>query len=144
MKGTLKRSWWKVSAYCIPAGWICFQLMVRLGSQFAITCLSDGSVSVDRMRWMILSGVLFFAVLAVGGLLFFRQMSRKELFLSAGVLVVLNVAGGLIAYFARRTAIGAAFAVFYSEVSQWTGFVSQGLFWLRGSSGLDGKPGSFP
>ena len=51
-------------------------------------------------------------------------------------MVILNVAGWLIAYFAQHTAIGAAFAVFYSEVSQWGGFVSQGLFWLGWNSWL--------
>ena len=50
--------------------------------------------------------------------------------------MILNVAGWLIAYFTQHTTIGAAFAVFYSEVSQWTGFVAQGLFWLGWNSWL--------
>lgn len=73
MKETLKKSWWKVPLYSMVAGWISFQLKVRIGSSFAITKLPDGTVSVDNTRWMIMSGTIFLLTLIVGGFLFFLQ-----------------------------------------------------------------------
>ena len=125
MKETLKKSWWKVPLYSMVAGWISFQLKVRIGSSFAITKLPDGTVSVDNTRWMIMSGTIFLLTLIVGGFLFFRRMKKEEVFCSASVMVIFNVVGGLVAYFFQRTSLGSSFAVLYSEINEWSGFVSQ-------------------
>ena len=125
MKETLKKSWWKVPVYCIVASWISFKLKVRIGSSFAVSKLSDGTVSIDDTRWMIMSGVIFLVTLIIGGLLFYRRMKKHEVFCSASVMVIFNIVGGLIAYFFQRTSLGSSFAVFYSEINEWSGFVSQ-------------------
>jgi hypothetical protein len=127
MKACLKKSWWKVPLYCIAASRISFRLKVRIGAAFAISRLPDGTVSIDNTRWMVMSGVVFVVFLLLGGLLF-RKMSRQEVFYSASVMVVFNVIGGLISYFFQRTALGSSFAVFYSELHEWSGFVSQFVY----------------
>lgn len=70
-------------------------------------------------------GIFFAVALVIGGLLFFRRMKKREVFCSASVMVIFNVVGGLIAYFFQRTSLGSSFAVFYSEINEWSGFVSQ-------------------
>ena len=93
----MKNSWWKVPLYCMAAGWICFQLEIRWLGQWAIVTLPDGTITSDTTRWMILSAGLFLAVVLIGGLLFFRKMTRKEILFSASVLAILNVVLGLLA-----------------------------------------------
>lgn len=54
-----KRAWWRVPVFCVLAGQVCFQLELALGSRFAIIRLSDGSVSVNNERWLLISAALF-------------------------------------------------------------------------------------
>ena len=119
----MKHSWWKVPAYCILAGWVCFQLMVRVLGRFALVTLPDGTITSDNTRWMLLSGLVFVAAVVVGGLVFFRRMTRRELLCSASVMVALNAVGGLIAYKTSST-----FSFFWMEIGEWSSFVSQLLF----------------
>ena len=124
----MKRTWWRVPLYCLVAGWICFQLEIRFLGRFALVKLPDGSLSSDSTRWMIMSGILFLVVILVGGLVFFRGMTRKQLFCSASVLVCLNIVIGLIVYVTQGMA-----AFFWAELSEWDSFVSQLLI----STGLN-------
>ena len=128
MKDVLKKSWWKVLAYCVVASLISFRLKVRIGPHFAINRLPDGTVSVDNTRWMIMSVCIFLVLLIVGGLLFFRRMKKKEVFYSASVMVAVNAIGSLISYFTQRTSIGASFGVYFSELTDWSGAVSAVLY----------------
>lgn len=122
----MKTSWWKVPLYCMVAGWICFELEVRLLGRFAIVTLPDGSITSDNTRWIIMCGILFVITIAVGGLFFFRRMSRRELFVSASVMVVLNVVCGLIAY---KT--NSVFSFYWTELTEWSSFVPQLLYRLQ-------------
>ncbi len=126
MKETLKKSWWQVPIYCIVAGWISFKLEVRIGSRFLITKLPDGTVSTHDTLWMIMSASIFLVTLAIGGFLFFRRMSKQEIFCSASVIVIFNVVAGLITHFFQRTI--PSFTIFYSEISTWKGFIDQLLY----------------
>lgn len=124
----MKKSWWKVPLYCMAASWICFQLEVRLLGRWAIVTLPDGSMSSDPTRRMILSAVLFLAVVCIGGFLFFRKMTRKEIFYSASVLVALNVLLGIFTYATQYTFT--AFTVFWAELTEWDSICSRILFQL--------------
>ena len=88
---------WKLPAYCLLSGFICYQLLVHVLGYFAIVTLPDGSITADNDRWMLLSGILFVIVLAVGWALF-RKLPRRELFVSASILAGLNVLFGILAY----------------------------------------------
>lgn len=73
--------------YCIFASWISFYLTVYIGGFFFTvkTVDADGitSISVDPVRSAIFNGVLFAAVLLIGGLWVFRSQSKREIFYSA-------------------------------------------------------------
>ncbi len=118
----MKKSFWKVPLYCMIASWICFQLEIRLG-RFAVITLPDGSVTADNTRWLIMTGILYIAIIAIGSIFFFRNMTRKEIFYSASVLVAINVIVGLISY-----KIQGMLAFYWAELSEWNIFVVQ-LLW---------------
>ena len=121
----MKRNWWKVPLYCLIASWICFQLEVRLLLRFAIVTMPDGSISSDSTRSLIVFAFVFVAVLLIGGLAFFRKISRRELLVSALVMVALNVVATLIAYKAQGM-----FALYWSEFTEWSIFIPQLLYKL--------------
>jgi hypothetical protein len=119
----MKKAWWKVPLYCVVASWICFQLEVRLLGRWAIITLPDGSISSDNTRWMIMSAVLFLAIVCIGGFLFFPKMTRKEIFCSASVLVALNIVLGIFTYITQH--IFTYFSLLWSELTEWDSILSQ-------------------
>ena len=122
----MKKTWWRVPVYCLAASWICFQLELRLMLRFAIVTLPDGSISSGNTRALIIYGVMFLAVLLIGGLTSFRKISRRELLISALLMVVLNAVVTLIAY-----KIQGMFALYWSELTEWSVFIPQ-LFYRLG------------
>ena len=125
----MKKSWWKVPLYCIVASWICFQLEVRLLGRWAIITLPDGTITSDNTPWMIMSAFVFLAVLSIGGFLFFRKMTHKEIFCSASVLVALNIVLGIFTYATQHTF--AFFTILWSELTEWDSVFSQILLQLN-------------
>lgn len=124
----MKKSWWKVPVYCMAASWVCFQMEVHFLGKWTIVTLPDGSISLDNTRWLILSAVLFLAVVCIGGFFFFRQMTRKEILFSSSVLVALNIALGIFTYLTQRTFT--SFTMFWIELSEWDSVFSQIAFHL--------------
>ena len=122
----MKKTWWRVPAYCLAASWICFRMEVRWLLRFAIVTLPDGSISSDSTRTLIIYGILFFAVLLVGGLLLFRKISRKELLLSAFIMIVLDFYMMLKAWNDQGL-----LAFYWAELKEWSVFISQ-LFYVLG------------
>lgn len=107
----------------MAASWICFWLEIFFISRFALVTLPDGSITADYNRDLVISGLLFIIIIAVGGLLFFRKMTRRELFCSASVLVALNILFGLISEVQQGM-----FSFYWFEFSEWSGFVERLLF----------------
>ena len=97
----MKKSWWKVPVYCMAASWVCFQMEVHFLGKWTIVTLPDGSLSSDNTRWLILSAVLFLAVVCIGGFFLFRKMTHKEIFFSSSALVALNIVGNV-----KKCAVG--------------------------------------
>lgn len=126
MKETLKKSWWKVPLYCIVAGLISYWLEVYIGSRFIFTKLPDGTVTNNDTLWTAMSAIIFLVTLAVGGFLFFRKMSKQEIFCSASVMIIFNVIAGLIAYFFQRSI--PSFTMFFAKICTWHGFIDQLLY----------------
>ena len=121
----MKKVWWKVPLYCAAAGWISFQLMVHLLGKLAIVTLPDGTITSNNTIWMVLSGCVFVAVVLVGGFAFFRKMTRREIFLSATIMVALNAFMGILSQINVQ-----AYPMFWLYVTEWSSFVSQLLFRL--------------
>lgn len=124
----MKKSWWRIPLYCIVASWICFQLEIYLLVKWAIVTLPDGSIESDPIRGMILSALLFLAVVCVGGFLFFRKMTRKEIFFSASILAALNIVLGIFTYLTQRTLM--SFTFLWTELTEWDRVLSLILFQL--------------
>lgn len=124
----MKNSWWKVPLYCMAASWICFQLEIRWLGQWAIVTLPDGTITSDTTRWMILSAGLFLAVVLIGGLLFFRKMTRKEILFSASVLAILNVVLGLLANLIQHSL--PYLTMLWAEMNEWSSVFTQILLQL--------------
>ena len=83
------RSWWRIPAYCAAAGIVTFWLTVMIGGRFvAVTGMgADGipTISVDPLRSALFNGVLFVAVLLLGGLWFLKGMTKREIAVSAAI-----------------------------------------------------------
>lgn len=124
----MRESWWKVPLYCIVASWLCFQLEVRFLGKWAIVTLPDGSITSDNSRWMIMSACLFLVIVCIGGFLFFRKMTRREILYSASVLVALNIVLGVFTYMTQHTFV--YFTMLWSELTEWDSIFSQILFQL--------------
>ena len=122
----MKKVWWRVPLYCAVAGWISFQLMVRVLGRLALVTLPDGTITSNNTIWMILSGVVFLTVVLVGGLVFFRKLTRREIFLSGAVMVVANTVVGIISQVDSR-----AYPMLWLYVSEWSSFLSQLLYRLN-------------
>ena len=85
-----KNNLWKVPAFCAAAGIISFNLIILLLSRFVLVTNPDGSVETDPTRVLILYASIFAVTVALGALLF-RKMTRREIFVSASVMVSLGV-----------------------------------------------------
>lgn len=121
------KSWWKIPLFCIIAGWICFELEVRFLGRFAIVTLPDGTITSNNTYWMIMSAILFAITLIVGGVMFFRKMTRKELLFSASVMFVFGMVCGVITQLSNIFPI----MVFYSKIYTWCDITSQILLRLN-------------
>ena len=121
----MKKTWWRVPVYCLIASWICFQLEVRLLLRFAIVTLPDGSISSDGTRSLTVFAFVFVAVLLIGGLGFFRKISRRELLLSAFLMIVLDFYMMLKAWNDQGL-----LAFYWAELTEWSIFISQLLYML--------------
>ena len=122
----MRKNWWKVTLYCVVASVIAFELEVRFLLNFAIVTTEEGYVTSDPTRELIVYGAVFVAIVLIGGLVFFRRMTRREIAMSACVLAVINVVSGLLVNGASGT-----LAVIYAYLSEWDSFLAV-LFYRLG------------
>lgn len=127
--GAWKKSIWKVPLYCITAGLVSWYAIVRVLGRFAVVTLPDGTITVDHTRSMIVYGAVFIAALLIGGLVFFRRMTKKEIFLSASIVVAFDLAATLIQWaFGLTTGPGAVVFLYIDQCFEWSGIISQLVF----------------
>ena len=115
-----------VTLYCVVASVIAFELEVRFLLNFAIVTTEEGYVTSDPTRELIVYGAVFVAIVLIGGLVFFRRMTRREIAMPACVLAVINVVSGLLVNGASGT-----LAVIYAYLSEWDSFLAV-LFYRLG------------
>lgn len=130
-----KKVLWKVPVYSIIAGLIAFRLNVYLFVRFTLTTLPDGSITSNTTATLILYGLILAAVVLLGGLYFFREMTKKEIFVSASILVVLQILL-LIVQGRMNATTGSAgiFFLYWAETLEWTHFIS--LLLMKGIDNL--------
>lgn len=86
------RTLWRVPVFCIIASWLSYYITIY-GEFFYVvrTTGADGAVevSVDPLRSTLFQGVLFLAILLLGGLWAFRSMTKLEIAASAALISAL-------------------------------------------------------
>ena len=124
------KSLWKVPAYCAVASWISFYATVYLGRFFFVVqeMGADGviQVSADPIRSAIFNGVLFLVVLFVGGLWVFRNMTKKEIAVSATIMVAVY----LLLDLAQIMAPNNSASLFFVYIQNWVAIPTSCLFSL--------------
>lgn len=128
---------WKVPLFCFAAGLVAFRAAVFLISRFAIVTLPDGVITSDNTRVDLIYALILLATLLVGGLAFFRNMTRREIFLSAAILVAFDL--GLTAVqliFDLTTGPGAVPFLYLSQLFEWRMLIPQLLYRISDSHWL--------
>ena len=119
-----KGIFWRVPLFCILAGVIAFNMIVFLLGRFAIVRLPDWTITTDNTRMLIIYGAIFIVTLIVGGMVFFRNMTRKEIFFSASIIVAINWIMILTQWaFNLTTGPGAIFFMYASQIFEWSSIV---------------------
>ena len=80
---------WRVPVFCIIASWLSYYITIYGGFLYVVrTTGADGAVevSVDPLRSTLFQGVLFLAILLLGGLWAFRSMTKLEIAASAALI----------------------------------------------------------
>ena len=117
---------WRVPVFCIVSSWISYYITVYLGGLFFTvkTVGVDGvmEVSADPLRSAIFNGLLFLAVLLVGGLWAFRAMTRAEIAVSAGIISAAYLAVVLAQLFSVSFPL--TLSVKLAAFQNWTGILA--------------------
>lgn len=115
---------WKVPLYCILAGVISFNTVVYLIGRFMIVTLPDGTITSDSTRMLIGYGAIFIVTIIVGGMVFFRNMTRKEIFFSASIVVAIGLIMNSLQWaFNLTTGTVAVFFMYASQIFEWSSIV---------------------
>ncbi|MCI8423182.1 MAG: hypothetical protein HFF50_06595 [Lawsonibacter sp.] len=136
---------WRVPVFCLAAGWITFYLSIYMGWFFVVkTTGPDGvvDVSIDPLRSALVDITLFLLVLLVGGLWFFRSMTKAEIAFSAAILIacLLAVNGLELLLFPNfPVALGLTLA----KLQNWNGTISALLYQATDQLGLSALVSSF-
>lgn len=124
-----KKIFWKVPLFCIVASMIAFNAVVFLIGRFTIVTLPDGTITSDNTRVLLVYGAIFIVTLIVGGMVFFRNMTRKEIFFSASIIVAISLIMDLTQWaFNLTTGPGAVFFMYASQIFEWSSIVPQLLY----------------
>ena len=129
MKGIVKLVWWKIPLYSVIAGFVSWWLMVSYIGRLAIVKLPGGTITSNQTVWSLLSGGVFIIVLLIGGLIFFRKMTKKELLCSATVMLIFHIIMTSFSFLFPLSSI----TMFFLEIREWYSIVT----WLIAMAGLN-------
>lgn len=134
MKDLRLKTLWRVPVYCLLASWISFQITAHLGGFFFATqTLEAGgteAVSADPLRGMLFQGALFLIVLLLGGLWFFRSMTKLEIAVSAAIISTLYLTVVLLQLF--WSGFPRPLSLALAEYQNWTSFIASVIFQVTG------------
>ena len=85
-----KNTLWRAPVYCWIAGFVSYCLLLLLYRQFAVVADAENAVSIDPVKSLVASGIVF-ALAVAGGRLVFQRMTRKEVFCSVSIVVVFEL-----------------------------------------------------
>lgn len=131
MAEKLKRyesSIWRVPLISIIGGFFYAPLYVQIVVRFGV--MAPGRI--DDGVTLAASGGILLSVLVLGGALLLRKQSRKEIFVSAGVVFVYGILVCLIQMFVGNIKGSAAVIFMYLfQPLEWTGFFSELFSYLQ-------------
>ena len=134
---------WKVPVYCAVASWISFYVTVFLGRFFFVVQQmgADGAtqVSADPVRSAIFNGVLFLIVLLVGGLWAFRNMTKKEIAVSAAIMTTIYLLLDVMQILMPNYSV----SLFFAYIQNWVAIPCSLLFSLTGNFAVSAIFSSF-
>lgn len=126
---------WRVPVLCLVGSWVAFYLTVYLGRFFFVvkTMGENGNmiVSADPVRSSIFHWVLFLLILVVGGILFLRSMTKKEIALSAAIISGIYLIFVLLQLYLPSFPLGVS--VILAQFQNWTWTVSNTLYQITGN-----------
>ena len=134
---------WKVPVYCAVASWISFYATVYLGRFFFVVQQmgADGvtQVSADPVRSAIFNGVVFLIVLLVGGLWAFRNMTKKEIAVSAAIMTAIYLLLDVMQILMPNYSV----SLFFAYIQNWVAIPCSLLFSLTGNFAVSAIFSSF-
>ncbi|RKJ81805.1 hypothetical protein D7X33_03520 [Butyricicoccus sp. 1XD8-22] len=109
---------WRVPAYCMAAGVVSFEILVRLLVHFKVFQPGpDGTVTTNVPLDLFIRGAVFAAAVLLGGVLL-RKMTSKELFLSSTIMVAVYRLGDLL------SGVSVGFGLLMAKTYEWSGSLS--------------------
>lgn len=138
-----KNTLFTVPLFCAAASLITFFLVVFGVGRFAVITLPDGAVTSSAGRALLIYGCIFAAALIIGGLLLFTRLTKKEIRVSATIMVVYQLVIILLQTFPIPTGRMALTLSYLGMASEWCSFVPLVLYRLTGSPGLSAVLGAF-
>ena len=122
---------WRVPVFCIIASWLSYYITIYGGFLYVVrTTGADGAVevSVDPLRSTLFQGVLFLAILLLGGLWAFRSMTKLEIAASAALISALYLVVILLQLY--LPGFPPALSVWLAPFQNWKGILSSLLLRL--------------
>ena len=116
---------WRVPVFCIIASWLSYYITIYGGFFYVVrTTGADGAVevSVDPLRSTFFQGVLFLAILLLGGLWAFRSMTKLEIAASAALISALYLVVILLQLY--LPGFPPALSVWLAPFQNWKGILS--------------------
>lgn len=128
-----KNTLWRVPVFCLIAGEFAYHIVLRLLIRWALVPLPDGTLTIDSGKEMLIYGLILIATLLIGRW-FFRTMNRKEIFVSASILILFDLTLTGIQFLLPPTK--GAYALFFlyaSRLFEWSNLIYQLIFQITGS-----------
>ena len=116
---------WRVPVFCIIASWLSYYITIYGGFFYVVrTTGADGAVevSVDPLRSTLFQGVLFLAILLLGGLWAFRSMTKLEIAASAALISAVYLVVILLQLYLPGFPL--ALSVWLAPFQNWKGILS--------------------
>lgn len=138
-----KNTLFTVPLFCIAAGFACFYLIVYGVGRFAIVTLPDGTRASDEGRVLLMYGLVLAAALAIGGPLLFSRLTKKEIAVSATIMVAFRLVTILLEALLSPTGSLAVTFSYLAMPGEWYTFIPLLLYRLTGSFLLSAILGAF-
>ncbi len=138
-----KNTLFTVPLFCVAASLLTFFVVAFGVGRFAVVTGPDGSVSSDEGRVLLIYGCVFAAGLIIGGAYLFSRLTRKEICVSATVMVVYQLVIILLNTVLAPNGRLAMTFYYLSMAGEWCSFVPLVLYRLTGSLILSDVLGAF-